>query len=88
MRNIIKKNLKRAIQAFIFSIITIGTISYLNALLVGVDRVYFIGRTSLLNSVRDGVDKRLKLAGVTGIYKANREFANAIGALAYLKPKI
>ena len=66
----------------------IGTISYLNALLVGVDRVYFIGRTSLLDSVRDGIDKRLKLAGVTGIYKANREFANAIGALAYLKPKI
>ena len=30
MRNIIKKNLKRAIQAFIFSIITIGTISYLS----------------------------------------------------------
>ena len=66
----------------------IGTISYLNALLVGVDRVYFIGRTSLLDSVRDGIDKRLKLAGVTGKYKANREFANAIGALAYLKPKI
>jgi hypothetical protein len=56
--------------------------------LVGVDRVYFIGRTSLLDSVRDGIDKRLKLAGVTGKYKANREFANAIGALAYLKPKI
>ena len=30
MRNIIKKNLKRAIQAFIFSVITIGTISYLS----------------------------------------------------------
>tara|TARA_X000001036_G_C20159447_1_gene594776 strand:+ start:90 stop:575 length:486 start_codon:yes stop_codon:yes gene_type:complete len=30
MINIIKKNLKRAIQAFIFSIITIGTISYLS----------------------------------------------------------
>ena len=30
MINTIKKNLKRAIQAFIFSIITIGTISYLS----------------------------------------------------------
>ena len=30
MINIIKKNLKRAIQAFTFSIITIGTISYLS----------------------------------------------------------
>ena len=30
MINIIKKNLKRAIQAFIFSVITIGTISYLS----------------------------------------------------------
>ncbi|MBU28305.1 MAG: pantothenate kinase [Flavobacteriales bacterium] len=62
----------------------IGTIAYLNALLIGVDNVYFIGRVSVMNSVRNGIEKRLNLAGVTGNYKDNQEFGNAIGAIAYL----
>ena len=62
----------------------IGTITYLNALLIGVDNVYFIGRVSALNSVRNGIEKRLNLARVTGNYKDNQEFGNAIGAIAYL----
>ena len=62
----------------------IGTIAYLNALLIGVDNVYFIGRVSVMNSVRNGIEKRLNLAGITGNYKDNQEFGNAIGAIAYL----
>jgi hypothetical protein len=58
----------------------------LNALLVGVDKVYFIGRVSLLESVTSAIDKRLELAGVTSVYIENREFANAIGSLSFLKP--
>ena len=64
----------------------IGTIAYLNALLVGVDKVYFVGRVSLLESVTSAIDKRLELAGVTSVYIENREFANAIGSLSFLKP--
>jgi type II pantothenate kinase len=62
----------------------IGTIAYLNALLIGVDNVYFIGRVSTMNSVRNGIEKRLNLAGVTGNYIDNQEFGNAIGSIAYL----
>jgi pantothenate kinase len=64
----------------------IGTVAYLNALLVGVDKVYFVGRVSLLESVTSAIDKRLELAGVTSVYIENREFANAIGSLSFLKP--
>jgi hypothetical protein len=64
----------------------IGTVAYLNALLVGVDKVYFVGRVSLLESVTSAIDKRLELAGVTSVYTENREFANAIGSLSFLKP--
>ena len=63
----------------------IGTISYLNALLIGVDKVYFVGRMSLLQSVKDGIDKRLNLAKIHGVYESKREYANALGALAYLR---
>ena len=63
----------------------IGTISYLNALLMNVDRVYFVGRVTLLESVKKGIDKRLSLANISGIYKENREFGNALGAIAYAK---
>jgi hypothetical protein len=58
----------------------------LNALLVGVDKVYFVGRVSLLEFVTSAIDKRLELAGVTSVYIENREFANAIGSLSFLKP--
>jgi type II pantothenate kinase len=62
----------------------IGTIAYLNALLLGIDNVYFIGRVSTLNTVKDGIEKRLNLAGVKGNYMKNQDFGNAIGAIAYL----
>ena len=62
----------------------IGTISYLNALLVGVKKIYFIGKVSLLGSVKDGIDKRLELANIEGKYNDLRGFANVIGAIAYL----
>ena len=66
----------------------IGTVAYLNALLVGVSKVYFVGRILLLKSVRDAIDQRLELAGVSSEYNPNMEYANAIGALAYLQGKI
>ena len=62
----------------------IGTVSYLNALLIGVRKIYFIGKVSLLESVKDGIDKRLELANIQGKYDDMRGFGNVIGAIAYL----
>ena len=62
----------------------IGTVAYLNALLLGVDNIYFIGRVSTLNTVKNGIEKRLNLAGVKGNYMENQDFGIAIGAIAYL----
>ena len=62
----------------------IGTVAYLNALLLGIDNIYFIGRVSTLNTVKNGIEKRLNLAGVKGNYMENQDFGNAIGAIAYL----
>ena len=62
----------------------IGTVSYLNALMIGVSKIYFIGRVSLLDSVKKGIDKRLDLVNLSGQYEKNREFGNAVGAIAYL----
>ena len=59
----------------------IGTIAYLNAFLLGVDKVYFIGRTALLKNVRGGINERLQLAGVEGQYAENCEYANALGCI-------
>ena len=59
----------------------IGTVAYLNALLVGANKAYFLGRTSMLSEVKKGIDARLALAGIEGIYDENRAFGNAIGVL-------
>ena len=59
----------------------IGTIAYLNAFLLGVDKVYFIGRTALLKNVQAGIGERLQLAGIKGIYAENCEYANALGCI-------
>ena len=60
----------------------IGTVSYLNGLMIDVSKIYFIGRVSLLDSVRSGIDKRLKLVNISGQYAKNREFGNAVGTIA------
>ena len=60
----------------------IGTVAYLNAFLLETSEVYFVGRTSLLDSVRVGIEKRLKIAGISGLFGNNREFANAIGCIS------
>jgi len=44
----------------------IGTIAYLNALLIGSSRACFLGRTSYLSEVTKGIDERLQLAGISG----------------------
>ncbi|MAR95091.1 MAG: pantothenate kinase [Gammaproteobacteria bacterium] len=65
----------------------IGTISYLNAMLAGVDKVYFLGRLSLSEPIKEAIDKRLKLANINGLYKENREYGNVLGALNYMQTK-
>ncbi len=65
----------------------IGTTSYLNAMLVGVDKVYFLGRLSLLKTVKEAIDQRLKLANIKGVYKENREYGNLLGALGSIQTK-
>ena len=63
----------------------IGTIAYLNAVLVGSKKTYFIGRTSNLSEVINGVNERLDLAGIKGEYGKNREYGNVIGVLEKIK---
>ena len=63
----------------------IGTIAYLNALLVGSKKVCFIGRTSYLSEVINGINERLDLAGVKGQYNDNREYGNVIGVVERIK---
>ena len=63
----------------------IGTIAYLNALLVGSQKAYFIGRTSYLSEVINGINERLDLAGIKGEYGKNREYGNVIGVLEQIK---
>tara|TARA_B100000795_G_scaffold76218_2_gene54213 strand:- start:1811 stop:2641 length:831 start_codon:yes stop_codon:yes gene_type:complete len=60
----------------------IGTVAYLNALLIGSNKAYFLGRTSMLSEVKKGIDDRLALAGIEGVYHEDRGFGNAIGVLA------
>ena len=59
----------------------IGTVAYLNAFLVGSDKAYFIGRTSYLSEIIDGINQRLELAGIKGQYNDDREYGNVIGVL-------
>ena len=59
----------------------IGTVAYLNALLVGSDKACFIGRTSYLSEITDGINQRLELAGIKGQYNDDREYGNVIGVL-------
>ena len=59
----------------------IGTVAYLNALLVGSDKACFIGRTSHLSEITNGINQRLELAGIKGQYNDDREYGNVIGVL-------
>ena len=43
--------------------------------------VYFLGRVSLNAVVRSGIEDRLKLAKINGLFKENREYGNVLGAL-------
>mgnify|MGYP000144178225 CR=1 FL=1 len=63
----------------------IGTVAYLNALLIGASKVCFVGRTSYLSEVASGIDQRLELAGLTGHYNEQRAFGNVIGVIERLK---
>ena len=63
----------------------IGTVAYLNALLIGTSKVCFLGRTSYLSEVTKGIDARLELAGISGQYNDHREYGNVIGVIEHLK---
>ncbi len=63
----------------------IGTVAYLNALLIGSDKACFIGRTSYLTEIIRGINQRLELAGIQGKYNDNREYGNVIGVLECIK---
>jgi type II pantothenate kinase len=66
----------------------IGTISYLNAMLCNESKVYFLGRSSLNAVIRTGIEDRLKLANIVGVFEDEREYGNVLGALLYLKAKL
>ena len=59
----------------------IGTISYLNAMICNEDEVYFLGRASVNDVIKSGIEDRLKLAKIKGLFKENREYGNVLGAL-------
>jgi|TARA_B110001452_G_scaffold207003_1_gene177156 type II pantothenate kinase len=63
----------------------IGTVAYLNALLVESRSACFLGRTSYLSEVAKGIDQRLELAGISGRYNNQREYGNVIGVIEQLK---
>ncbi|MBL88527.1 MAG: pantothenate kinase [Gammaproteobacteria bacterium] len=65
----------------------IGTISYLNAMICGLDKVYFVGRVTLNSTIKKGIEDRLSLANVKGIFEENREYGNVLGALKFLETK-
>ena len=62
----------------------IGTISYLNALLMGVSEVFFIGRVANLEVVRTGITDRLALANIKGNFDSQSGFGNALGVMFFL----
>ena len=84
---ITKKHSSEDIAASLSNMIgeVIGTISYLNAMICGLDEVYFLGRTSLNKTIKDGIEDRLKLANVKGNFADNREYGNVLGALKFIK---
>ena len=82
MTNFNNKDIASSISNMVGEVI--GTVAYLNALLIGVSDVYFIGRVSKMLTVKNGIEKRLNLAGISGNYIEKQEFANVIGAIAYL----
>jgi len=63
----------------------IGTVAYLNAILIGSEHACFTGRTSCLTEIVNGINQRLELAGIQGKYNDNREYGNAIGVLESIK---
>ena len=63
----------------------IGTIGYLNAMLIGSNNVYFVGRTSFLSEVAKGINNQLELAGIKGQYNDQQGFGNVIGVMEIIK---
>ena len=62
----------------------IGTVAYLNALLMNVDKVFFLGRVCKIEPVKNGIIDRLNLASIKGEFNKSLEYGSALGALAFL----
>ena len=65
----------------------IGTISYLNAMICNENKVYFLGRVSLNDVIRSGIEDRLGLAKINGLFEENREYGNVLGTLSCIQTK-
>ena len=50
-------------------------------------KFFFLGRVTLNDVIKSGVEDRLKLANVKGLFKQNREYGNVLGALSYIQTK-
>ena len=42
-------------------------------------------RQSLNKVIKLGIEDRLKLANITGVFKENREYGNVLGALRFIQ---
>jgi len=51
------------------------------------NEVYFLGRVSLNDVIKSGIQDRLNLAKVKGLFKENREYGNVLGALNCIQTK-
>ena len=65
----------------------IGTISYLNAMVCNENEVFFTGRVSLNDAIKNGIEDRLKLAKISGKFEENREYGSVLGALSSIQAK-
>ena len=46
-----------------------------------------MGRTSQIETIKKGIEDRLKLANINGIFEENRDYGNVLGALRALQQK-
>ena len=83
--NLLSEDIAASISNMIGEVI--GTISYLNAMICNENKVYFLGRVSLNDVIRSGIEDRLGLAKINGLFKENREYGNVLGTLSCIQTK-
>lgn len=83
--NLLSEDIAASISNMIGEVI--GTISYLNAMICNENKVYFLGRVSLNDVIKSGIEDRLGLAKTNGLFEENREYGNVLGALSCIQTK-